>query len=67
MMPSEMREYCNSIFAFKVKVNVRLKAESRKIEGKIAGIEMNHFLLQTEGQKAPLSLPYVSVAKITSV
>jgi hypothetical protein len=67
MMPSEMKEYCNSLQTFQVKVNVRLKAEITKIEGKVAKTESNYFLLQTDSQDAPINLPYLSVANITSV
>lgn len=67
MMPSEMKEYCDTLHSFQVKVNVRLKSEANLIVGKVAGIESKHFLLQTETQKDPMCLPYISVANITSV
>lgn len=66
-MPSEMKEYCISLQSFQVKVNVRLKAESTKIEGKVAGTSNNHFLLQTDSQETPLRLRYLNVANIGSV
>ena len=52
MMPSEMKEYCNTLSSFDIKVSVRLKAETKHIVGKILSTDSRHFLLKTENNEA---------------
>jgi hypothetical protein len=65
MSPQEMRDYCQSISPYQLKVQVRLKNGQECLIGKIAGVEGEQFDLQTE-DKGLQQLRYAWVARITN-
>jgi hypothetical protein len=63
MSAEEMREFCNRIRSFQLRVHVRLKNASEILVGRIAEVEDDRFLLQTEDEVQTLRYAWVAGIK----
>jgi small nuclear ribonucleoprotein (snRNP)-like protein len=63
MSAEEMRQFCQSISPFGLRVEIRLKNGSDLVSGKITTVDRDSFSLMTDAQET-MSLRYVWVARI---
>ncbi len=66
MPTNELRDYCGRLMDYQIKVNVRLKSCYTPIVGRISDKKADHFMLQTDPNKAPEQISYINVASITN-
>jgi len=66
MSTTEIREYCESVQSYQIKVKVRLKSEYEPRVGKVTGVDSKQFYLSIDREKEIITVPYVTVANITN-